>query len=228
MVMFQLFSKLAGKSSDKTEKTPCRCDGAMVFVWSGGLGGLGHVSLELSDTDASDQPSSYSSIWPKYTPAGGPTSIFPLRAAFSDSMKTDTLQEAARPKEDFADLMSPVEIKPVPPDKILCVKDLDKTKIKREFARIKSGIENEEIRYQLLPGVNTSAFFNALHPRKPIREVYNCVTLTRHLLEKGGMHTLPDASWTTPSKFGDFLVNQTNTETLTADEVKDSSNRMHP
>jgi hypothetical protein len=202
---------------------PTGDDEAQVFVWSSGLNTLGHVSLQLDNKKPKykkNDPGNYLSIWPKSTPAGGLTSVWPLQATLARTLEDDCIQEAPRPREDFANLMYPVEIDPAPPDRVFNVKNLDKEKIKNELNRLEEGIENGKVRYQLIPGLNVAGFFNRLIQKnldKP--EVYNCVTLTQHLLEAGGMK-MPEGLWTTPSKFADNLSKQPDVTQNTIPEFK--------
>ncbi|HAT8179212.1 TPA: hypothetical protein JA361_06995 [Legionella pneumophila] len=183
---------------DKTNED----DSVTVYVWSSGLNSLGHVSIKFSD-----DPSHYWSIWPKSTPAGGLTSILPLKAALAPKLEDDCMQEAIRPKEDFTNLMQPDEILPQQPDKVFVVHGLDKQKMKKEFTRIEQGIDSGEVSYQLLPAVRLVNFVSRLFSTQPKDEVYNCVTLTGHLLKVGGKDNLNCNPWQTPSNFADQLIN---------------------
>ncbi|WP_392537969.1 hypothetical protein [Legionella sp. 227] len=191
---------LSKKESVSIEPVLLEDDSVTIYVWSSGFNSLGHVSMKFSD----DQ---YWSIWPKSTPAGGLTSIWPLTATLATKLADDCMQEAVRPKEDFANLMQPVEILPLEPDKVFVVHGLDKQKMKNEFTRIKEGLDTGEVCYQLLPGVKASDFIHRLLSRNPKNaEVYNCVTLTGHLLEAGGK-SLTNDPWATPSNFAEQLGN---------------------
>ncbi|MCW8472137.1 hypothetical protein OQJ19_16005 [Fluoribacter gormanii] len=177
-------------------------DSVTIFVWSTGFNSLGHVSMKFSDN-----PGHYSSIWPKSTPAGGLTSIWPLKATLASKLEDDCLQEAIRPKEDFANLLEPFEILPLQPDKVFVVHGLDKQKMLNEFTRIKEGFDTGEVCYQLLPGIKASDYIHRILLRNPKHtEVYNCVTLTGHLLEAGGIYLTNDP-WATPSNFAEQLDN---------------------
>ena len=176
-------------------------DTVTVYVWSSGFNSLGHVAMKFSD-----DPGDYLSIWPKSTPAGGFTSIWPLKAALARKLEDDCIREAVRPKEDFADLVRPPEILPVQPDRVFVVHGIDKSKMRAEFARIENGCDTGEVSYQLLPRVKMASYLNIFlskHPKS--KEVYNCVTLTEHLLEVGGKEILPKNLWSTPSNFADRL-----------------------
>lgn len=211
--MLRLFSQ-----NEMAAEKEVKDDKVQVFVWSGGLGSLGHVAVQLDGEkpkrNLSDR-GKYLSIWPKNTPAGGLTSIFPLTAALCPNLAHDCVQEAAKPSDEFEDLMHPTESesKTVEPDKVYTFSHLDKEKIKQEVQRLESGIADGSVRYQLLPGVKLGGFFQnflSRNQRKP--EVYNCVTLTDHLLKVGGMHTLPESSaWVKPSKYADILSKQLHT-----------------
>ena len=120
-----------------------------IYVWSTGFNTLGHVSMKLNGVGEGD-PGYYLSIWPKSTAAGGFTSVLPLKATFSRALEKDCMQEAIRPPEDFCNLMEPVEILPVQPDKVFVVDGLDTSKIREELTRIEKGLETGETRYQLL------------------------------------------------------------------------------
>ncbi|CAM2878914.1 Uncharacterised protein [Legionella steigerwaltii] len=174
-------------------------DTAIIYVWSSGFNSLGHVSIKFKDD--------YGSIWPKSTPAGGLTSIWPLKATLATKLEDDCMQEAIRPKEEFANLMEPVEILPVKPDKVFVVRGLDTQKMRNELTRIKEGFDTGEVCYQLLPGVKTSGFLHSILSGNPKNtEVYNCVTLTGHLLAAGGKSLINDP-WATPSNFAEKLDN---------------------
>ncbi|KTC82623.1 hypothetical protein [Legionella cherrii] len=191
---------LAKKESISIEPVPFEDDSVTIYVWSSGFNSLGHVAMKFSD----DQ---YWSIWPKSTPAGGLTSIWPLRATLATKLADDCMQEAIRPREDFANLMQPDEILPLEPDKVFVVHGVDKQKMINEFTRIKEGLDTGEVCYQLLPGVKASGFVHRLLSGTPKNtEVYNCVTLTGHLLEVGGKSFANDP-WATPSNFAEQLGN---------------------
>ncbi|KTD70058.1 hypothetical protein Lste_0662 [Legionella steelei] len=171
-----------------------------IYSWSTGLNSLGHVAMKFDD-----EPGNYWSIWPKATPAGGLTSIWPLKATLATKLEDDCMQEAIRPPADFANLMEPAEILPLQPDKVFVVHGLDKQKMKDEFARIKAGFDTGEVCYQLLPGVTASGFIHSVLFGNPKNtEVYNCVTLTGHLLKAGGK-SLTNDPWATPSNFAEQL-----------------------
>lgn len=176
-----------------------------VYVWSSGLNSLGHVSLQLDGETfkyKADDRGDYLSIWPSSTPAGGLSSIWPLKGTSSRGLEDDCKQEAIRSPEDFSNLMEPAEILPVPPDQVFVVQGIDKIKIKEEFDRIKKGLETGDVRYQLLPDVKVAnLFFNP-------KEIYNCVTLTEHLLKVGGVENLTQIPWKTPSRFAAQLREQ--------------------
>ncbi|HHT0591814.1 TPA: hypothetical protein ACTXXA_000768 [Legionella anisa] len=184
-------------------------DSVTIYIWSSGFNSIGHVALQLDGKKEKykrDDPGNYFSIWPQSTPAGGLTSIWPLKGTLARSLEDDCRQEAIRPKEDFSNLMEPAEILPVEPDKVFVVQGLDKKKMRDEFERIEQGLNTGEVRYQLLPGVKAMSFFNNLMSTNPNKiEVYNCVTLTEHLLEVGGAENLTKSPWTTPSKFATQL-----------------------
>lgn len=204
--MFRMFSNYLNKKKDEDLKDDTK---AQVFIWSGSLSSPGHVALQLdtkNTKDTKNDPSNYVSIWPKSTPAGGLTSIFPLKAALCRKLETDCSLEGSRTKTEFDDLLDPIESNPVPPDKQFQIEGLDKKKIKNELKRLERGIEQGEVRYQLLPGVNIPRFFNKLLPTPRTEpEIYNCVTFTQHLLQVGGIDKLPKSNWTTPAKFGENL-----------------------
>jgi len=186
-----------------------------VFIWPGGFfNGIGHVGLQIDGENpkynASDA-GEYASIWPKSTAAGGLTAIIPLKPALCKNLGDDSLQEARRPPQDFSDLMEPIKPIPIEP-KVITINNLDKEKMKDELHRIEKGIENGAVSYQLLPGVKTSDSLNKLsnfwsEKQTQKQEVYNCVTLTQHLLKEGGMN-VQESPWTTPSKLGHILTIQ--------------------
>lgn len=196
-----------------------------VFVWPGGFfDGLGHVGLQLNGEkpkySASD-PGEYVSIWPKSTAAGGLTAILPLEPTFCKNLGDDCIQEARRAPQDFSNLMEQIEPIPIEPT-VHTINNLDKEKMRKELSRIETGIAKGEIFYQLLPGVKTSRFFNTFWPEteNQKQEVYNCVTLTQHLLKEGGLTGLPESPWTTPSKLGSILTAQStsNNNSINAQE----------
>jgi hypothetical protein len=196
-----MFSKTESETIEPVHvDKPNEDDSVTVYVWSSGLNSLGHVSMKFSD-----DPRHYWSIWPKSTPAGGLTSILPLKATLAPKLEDDCMQEAIRPREDFANLMEPVEILPQQPDKVFVVHGLNKQKMKNEFTRIHQGLDTGEVSYQLLPGIKVANFVSRVLSKKPKDEVYNCVTLTGHLLKVGGKENLKCNPWETPSNFADQL-----------------------
>lgn len=208
--MFSKFFTPQHKTSSsvqlKNENEPEICE-ARVHVWSGGVfNGLGHVAISFLGNKENTNEVDYWSIWPKSTPAGGLTSIIPLEATRSPKLESDCLQEARRPPSDFADLMEPINPVPIPPDREFVIR-LDEKKVRDELARLDLGIKEGAVSYQLLPGVNTHPFLQWLAPRK-YNETYNCVTLTQHLLKKGGVEGVQVNNWMTPSKFADHLQEQ--------------------
>ncbi|PWY56533.1 hypothetical protein DGG96_02015 [Legionella qingyii] len=203
-------------------ENPQEDDSVTIFVWSTGLNSLGHVSMKFSDN-----PGHYLSIWPKSTPAGGLTSIWPLKATSATKLEDDCLQEAIRPTEDFANLMEPFEIVPLQPDKVFVVHGLDKQKMINEFTRIKNGFDTGEVCYQLLPGVKASDFIHRILLGNPKHtEVYNCVTLTGHLLEAGGKSLINDP-WATPSNFAEQLDNLDQVTSLNPAAIDTKNQSIH-
>ncbi|WP_367607651.1 hypothetical protein [Legionella sp. W05-934-2] len=185
-------------------------DSATVYVWSGGLNGLGHVSIQLNN--GSDN---YLSIWPKSTPAGGFTSVVPLQATFAKKLDDDCRQEAIRPFSDFSNLLEPDKIVPEQPDKVFVVHGLDKKKMEDELDRIEKEVEEGNLRYQLLPGVKLPSFiYPYITGKTQSVEVHNCVTLTEHLLVTGGKTDLAKNPWATPSQFAANLNSQDNVERI--------------
>ena len=195
------------KIDSKTETAPSleedlKPGEVQVFVWKTNFGGLGHVSLRFSG-------GRYWSLWPKLTAAGGLTAILPLQAVLAHKLEEDFNQEARRPPEDFSNLMSPIEIIPFEPDLVFKFK-VDEQKIEqveKELARLTKGINEGNVRYQLLPGLNTARFYDAFFNsgRSQSKEIYNCVTLSQHLLTIGGIEGVEISPWMTPSKFADQL-----------------------
>ncbi|KTD78821.1 hypothetical protein [Legionella waltersii] len=219
-----MFSKSKDDTIVKVQvDTPNTDDSVTVYVWSSGLNSLGHVSMKFSD-----DPRHYWSIWPKSTPAGGLTSIFPLQATLAPKLEDDCMQEAIRPREDFANLMQPVEIIPQQPDKVFVVRGLDKEKMINEFNRIAQGLETGDVSYQLLPGVKLVNTFTRIMPMQPKEEVYNCVTLTGHLLKVGGKSNLNCNPWETPSNFADQLGHLDQTKLQSTSPAGDDEKPANP
>ncbi|STY29687.1 Uncharacterised protein [Legionella wadsworthii] len=202
---FPFQNKITTSMPSKNEPEICE---ARVHVWSGGFfNGLGHVAISFQSNEKNpNAPVDYWSIWPKSIPAGGLTSIFPLDAIRSPQLENDYYQEARRPPADFADLMEPIEFVPIPPDREFVIQ-LDEKKIREELTRLDLGIKEGTVAYQLIPAVKTGPFLQWLMPKK-YNETYNCVTLTQHLLKKGGIEGIQVNSWMTPSKFADNLQEQ--------------------
>ncbi|TAL59501.1 MAG: hypothetical protein EPN84_11060 [Legionella sp.] len=196
-----------------------------VYVWKTNLISLGHVSVKIHGVDG--KPDTYTSIWPKLTPAGGPTAIVPLIATTATKLEQDCMQEAVRPTTDSSDLNEAlIELEPKEPDLVFELDGLDTQKMEAELTQIKKELETGETRYQLLPGVPTTQLANlvlsvgSITPMG-VKRVYNCVSLTQHLLTVGGMKNMVHL-WETPSKFATHLMenSQTTSQNLSSVEIE--------
>jgi len=187
------------------EAPPKKNSSATIYVWESGYTSLGHVSIKLNGEEKGD-PGTYFSIWPKSTPAGGLTSVWPLKGTLARTLDADCWQEAVRPSQEFSNLLEEEEIFPAQPDKVVVIEGLDMQKMKDELTRVEKGLETGEIRYQLLPGVKFADFFNKFRSGSHNSEVYNCVTLTGHFINVGGQKNFITSPWTTPYKFANNLL----------------------
>ncbi len=250
--MFSFFSSAEDKEETNQqnflEQKYGKQDGqAKVYIWSGGSAkGVGHVAIELTNQESKQtetKHSKYLSIWPTF-PAIGPTAIIPLKAALADSLSQDIHMESSISKTtpgDPSDLCLSAQETEVAaadrilPDKVFTVRNLNTKNIESEIERLKEGVDNGSVLYQLLPAVNTLGFLNSLTNRltydtdqdfasientnknknsELLPEVYNCTTMVQHILKSGGMDELPKSSVWKPSSLVDILKDQPNVREL--------------
>jgi hypothetical protein len=198
-----LFSNIIVEEENTTRNQDRVSDqSTYVYVWNMTKDNPGHVSMKAGDE--------YLSLWPKNFPSVGPTTILPLKPSFAKNLSEDEQAEAISRKTKFDGFNNdPTSIipddgnpiSPLPPDHTFKIDGLDTHKIKEEIIKQK---EDQNIRYQLLPGVNLLGFFNRIFsfdnfkpvdvprleldpPAEQIKlQPHNCSTIVGAMLKLGG------------------------------------------
>jgi len=211
--MFSFFSKKRVHSNTDSKKTDTissdisktsnshstlQSGDALVYIWSGDAHNVGHASIQFG-TNAP-----YVSIWPAKIPAIFPLTYFPLPAKLStklsDDIKAESYKFELQLENGSETLIRKRNDQEVEPDKIWRIHGLDTSAMEKEAKRITSGVEERTIFYQLYSHIKTTS-----------SEVYDCATLSAHLLKVGGMTSLSKSPllWK-PSAFSDELKRQSN------------------
>lgn len=194
-MLFAFFKKLAAANHPENKLNK----NAKVYVWSGGPHDVGHVSMQFHGKDGSPI---YTSIWPNKFPSIGPLTIFPLHAGLATKLSDDIKSESRRLPLELDNgfesmLLNENRGDEVRPDKIFEISVPNHNAMLKEFERIKTGVEDGNVCYQLYPNVNTTS-----------KERYNCATLVAHLLKTGGLTSLPNTPEWKPSDFSNILEKQ--------------------
>ncbi|MDA9272190.1 hypothetical protein N9Q05_02285 [bacterium] len=227
------------KSNENTSKeqqsgSSCDCPGnTWVYIWKMTAQKVGHAAIQVggctAKRDEHDNHGEYISIHPNMIPSIGPTVILPLPAGLANTLTHDMAAEAAalhqNSLEDLTGIAAPLPTS-LPPDYTFYIPNL-KTDAMRELITItRAEVTTGQTAYQLLPEINTLAFFkeapqylnyNPVDIAKPSHQPhqsssygdkkYNCVTLVSTILVAGGMPLQPSKMpWgETPNSLGKQL-----------------------
>jgi|SRR5580700_3594545 hypothetical protein len=192
-------------TNDYKLDTPPSPKKAKVFVWSGDRDNVGHVSMQLPS-------GAYTSIWPDKTIAVGPFAYLPLHATLATALEQDIKAESKGFTVELGageESLIPSHVKKLP-DQEFSVTISEPEKLEEEFKRIKEGVKQGTIRYQLFA---TSHPFPTSHLLHTDEEEYNCATLVDHLLKEGGVPLPTNPHWR-PSEFSEDLEKQSEVKKL--------------
>jgi|GEM_PF-3720757 len=182
-----------------------------VHVWNLTSKGVGHTAIQVGE----GENQAYTSIHPDFIPACGPLAVVPLPANIATTLDEDMAIEGMS-RHDGGDLDAPFGISnteptPAKPERTIKIAGLDTKAMRKEIQAVNERVAEGDTYYQLIPKVNTHAFFkdlptlisqdpvdatlaqkqDQLHTSSP---TYNCATLVSHILKTGGAAPMKSSS----------------------------------
>ncbi|RDI46891.1 hypothetical protein [Aquicella lusitana] len=203
-------------NSSSQQQTEAKDKIVWVFIWKMQVDSVGHAAIQIGGDQpkyTENDPGNYMSIWPKWLPSIGPTKIFPLKSVFANKLTEDQEAQSVRHQTSaqFEVLAQDIIYKQAP-DFVYKLKDLDVDAMQKEAQKIKEGVKQHKVCYQLFPNISLYAWTRNLSPHsvgiiaenpfsgsvnkqlskkiskidRSLPEIYNCTSLVKHFVEIGG------------------------------------------